>query len=192
MEIVKQVFSGQEIRMVERDGEAWMVAADVAKALGYRDAGNMTRILDEDEKGTQIVSTPGGSQEMAIVNEAGIYRAIFASRKEEARQFKRWLAHELLPTLRRTGFYSTREAVVTAQAIARAYGVATRNIPYYMEAHGILPIGHAENPDTGKPVSLYPHADVLEKFMLGSGMREGFQLRAYSGAWDRVPKALAG
>lgn len=202
MEMLQQVFEGHEFGLVEMDGQAWFEAAAIAKALGYRDTFNLTRNLDpfmlrgspqnvraeEDEKGTHNLSAP----DRVMVSEAGLYYALTVSRRPQAEAWRMWLFGDLLPTLRRTGFYSLREAVVTAQAIARAYGVATKNIPYYMEAHGITPIGHAENPDTGKPVSLYPRAAVLEKFMLGSGMRDGFELRAYSGAWDRVPQALAG
>lgn len=188
MEIVKQMFSGREIRVMEQDGAAWVVAADVAAMLGYSSTAAMTRRLPEDEKGVRILHTLGGAQEFVIVSEPGLYRAIVLSRKEEAERFKRWLYHELLPTLRRTGFYSTREAVATPHAIARAYGVATRNIPHYMAHHGILPVGTAENPDTGKMVDLYPVADVQRRFMLGSGPRS--ELRPYSGPWERLPLAV--
>lgn len=183
---LSQVFGKHEIRAVERDGEVWLVASDVAKVLGYRDAANLTRRLMEDEKGYSNLSTLGGDQEVAIINEAGTYRAIFASSRQEAEAFKRWVLHDLLPTLRRTGFYSLREEVVTANAIARAYGVGSRFIPDYMGNHRIEPVGMAEDPDTGKLRLLYPKRAVMEIFMLGSGMRDGFELRSYSGAWEPI------
>ena len=147
--------------------------------------------LDDDEKGVGTTDTLGGRQDLTIVNESGLYALIFQSRKVEARRFQKWVTSDLLPTLRRTGFYSLREAVVTPQAIARAYGVKSTFIPYHMENHKIQAVGKAENPDTGKEVLLYPRAAVLEKFMLGSGMRDGIELRAYSGAWERLPQAIA-
>jgi len=99
-------FDDQMVRTVERDGEYWFVAKDVALALDYRNAPDMTRNLDEDEKGTQIVRTLGGEQELTIINESGLYSAILSSRKEEAKRFKRWITHEVLPALRKTGEYS--------------------------------------------------------------------------------------
>lgn len=98
-------FQSQEIRTFTRDGELWFVAADVAQALDYRDAHNLTRILESYEKDTHIVSTPGNNQEMTIINESGLYSAILKSRKPEAKAFKRWVTCEVLPTIRKTGGY---------------------------------------------------------------------------------------
>lgn len=64
-------FDSSAVRVVMRDGAPWFVATDVAEVLGYRNAPDMTRILDDDEKGTQIVRTPGGDQEMTVINESG-------------------------------------------------------------------------------------------------------------------------
>src|SRR5690606_23128157 len=61
--------------------------------------------LDSDEKDTRIVGTPGGNQSMVVVNEPGLYNLIFTSRKPEAKRFKRWVTHEVLPAIRRTGHY---------------------------------------------------------------------------------------
>lgn len=99
-----QVFNspeGQEIRVVEKDGEPWFVAADVARALGYRDAFNMTRRLDDDDKGTHSTSTPSGQQEMTVVSEPGLYGAILGSQVPGAKAFKYWLTHDVLPALRK-------------------------------------------------------------------------------------------
>lgn len=186
MEIVKQAFNGVDVHAMERDGEFWFFAGDVARALGLTNITKAVSRLDEDEKGLTTRETLGGIQEVNIISESGLYTLILTSRRPEARPFRRWVTHDLLPTLRRTGFYSLREAVATPHAIARAYGVTTRNIAHYMTCHGILPVGTAENPDTGKMVDLYPVAEVQERFMLGSGPRS--ELRAYTGAWDRVTR----
>jgi len=70
--------------MVMPDGQVAFVASDLAKGLGYRDASNMTRMLDEDEKDTQIVSTLGGEQQMTIISESGFYHAALKSRVPQA------------------------------------------------------------------------------------------------------------
>lgn len=98
-------FSTQTLRAVMINGEPWFVASDVADALAYRDAFNATRFLDDDEKGTQIVSTPSGEQEMTVINESGLYACILKSRKPEAKKFKKWVTSEVLPAIRKTGRY---------------------------------------------------------------------------------------
>ena len=94
-------FEGADVRIVTRDGEPWWVAADVARPLGFDRTSNMLRMLDEDEKGAHKVSTPGGAQEMAILSESGLYAAILRSRQPDAKRFKRWVTHEVLPAIRR-------------------------------------------------------------------------------------------
>jgi prophage antirepressor-like protein len=87
------------------NGEPWFIGSDVSIALEYRDAGNMTRNLDDDEKGTQIVSTLGGEQQMLVINESGLYSAILRSRKPAAKRFKKWVTAEVLPSIRKAGRY---------------------------------------------------------------------------------------
>ena len=80
------------------EGEPWFVAADVCRALGIDRT--QTRRLDEDEKGVYSAQTPGGQQDMSIVNEPGLYALVLSSRKPEAKAFKRWITHEVI---RKTG-----------------------------------------------------------------------------------------
>ena len=103
-EIVK-LYKNNPVRIIEKDGEPWFVAKDVAVILGYRDAYNLARRLDEDERGTQKVSTPLAEQEVTVINEAGLYNAILCSNKPEAKAFKRWVTHEVLPSIRKNGAY---------------------------------------------------------------------------------------
>lgn len=98
-------FSGAVVRVVLVEGEPWWVASDVAQALQYGEAKDMTRNLDEDEKGRQIVPTLGGAQEMLVINESGLYSAILRSRKASAKRFKKWVTAEVLPSIRRHGAY---------------------------------------------------------------------------------------
>ena len=94
-----------ELRTMSIEGEPWFVATDVAKALGYRMASDMTRRLDDDEKGTRSVRTLGGEQQLSVINEPGLYSAILGSKVQSASRFKRWVTHEVLPAIRRDGAY---------------------------------------------------------------------------------------
>jgi prophage antirepressor-like protein len=94
------------VRAVDKDGNPWFVGKDICTALGIVKHHQALDALDEDERGTCIVGTPSGDQSMIIISEPGVYRLVFRSRKEEAERFKRWLAHEVLPQIRRTGVYA--------------------------------------------------------------------------------------
>lgn len=98
-------FEDNAVRVIEKDGEPWFVAADVARVLEYRDAEVACRALDDDEKGTLIVCTPGGTQEMRGINESGLYHLVLVSRKPEAKKFRKWVTAEVLPSIRKTGMY---------------------------------------------------------------------------------------
>lgn len=95
-----------EVRTVLRDGEPWFVAADVCKALELGNVSRAVERLDDDEKGITPIHTLGGEQEMLIVNEPGLYTLILGSRKPEAKAFKRWITHDVLPSIRKQGYYS--------------------------------------------------------------------------------------
>lgn len=103
-------FEGRELRHLLIDDEPWFVAADVARALGYRDANTLTRRIDPDDKGTRSVRTPGGRQELIVLSEAGLYVAILGSQVADALRFKRWVTHTVLPSIRKTGRYESDHA----------------------------------------------------------------------------------
>ena len=109
-QVIPFTFDSTEIRVLEEGGVPLFVASDVAKVLGYRMSSDMTRRLDDDEKGTRSVRTPGGTQEMTVITESGLYSAILGSKVEGARRFKRWVTHEVLPAIRRHGVYATEQA----------------------------------------------------------------------------------
>lgn len=98
-------FEDNAVRVIDKDGDPWFVAADVARVLEYRDAEVACRALDDDEKGTLIVCTPGGQQEMLGINESGLYHLVLVSRKPEAKKFRKWVTAEVLPSIRKTGMY---------------------------------------------------------------------------------------
>lgn len=107
-------FNGHTVRGWLIADEPTFIAADVARALGYRMASDMTRRIDVVDKGYTKVRTPGGDQEMAVINESGMYTAIFRANIEEAQEFRRWVTKEVLPAIRRTGSYSRYPAQPTA------------------------------------------------------------------------------
>lgn len=100
-------FHGTQVRIVtDADGAPWFVAADVATVLELGNVHSSLATLDDDEKGLRTVETPGGPQSLTAVSEAGLYSLVLRSRKPEAKTFKRWITHEVLPAIRRTGTYS--------------------------------------------------------------------------------------
>jgi len=104
-------FEGRQVRIVTDDaGIPWFVAADVCAALGVGNSRDAFARLDDDERGVVSTDTLGGRQSMAAVNEPGLYSLILSSRKTEAKRFKRWVTHEVLPAIRRTGRYAPHPA----------------------------------------------------------------------------------
>lgn len=97
-----------KIRTLTIDGEPWFVAADVCKALELGNPSMTVERLDADEKGISSIDTLGGKQRMAIINEPGLYSVILCSRKPEAKAFKRWITHEVIPVIRKYGGYMTK------------------------------------------------------------------------------------
>ena len=131
-------FEGNKVRALADGDEVMFVASDIAKILGYRDAANLTRNLDGDERDTHEVSTPSGTQNMTVLTESGLYRAILNRetayvKNEEAqafvKRFQRWVTHEVLPQIRKTGGYiPTSESDSDEDIMARAVLVAQKTI----------------------------------------------------------------
>lgn len=103
-----QVFNFEElpVRILTVNDELYFVGKDVADILGYkRTADAIREHVDVEDKGVGKIQTPGGMQNVTIINESGLYSLIFSSKLESAKQFKRWVTSEVLPTLRKTGTY---------------------------------------------------------------------------------------
>lgn len=105
-----QVFNNSEfgdIRTVQLNNETYFVGRDVANALGYSKARNAIAIhvSDDDKKDAPIQGTLGGTQQMTVINESGLYSLVLSSKLESAKRFKHWVTSEVLPTLRKTGSY---------------------------------------------------------------------------------------
>ena len=106
-----QVFSyeGNNVRTIQKDGDPWWVLKDVCVVLEIGNSRMVADRLDDDEKGVSIIDTLGGKQELTVISESGLYNVILLSRKPEAKQFKRWVTHEVLPQIKRHGAYLTTD-----------------------------------------------------------------------------------
>ena len=114
-QVIPYVFDDDLVRVVMRDGAPWFVGKDVCRVLNIVNHKDALGRLDDDEKGvanTDPLSKSergGGAQETIIISEPGVYRLVFTSRKGQAERFKRWLAHEVIPSLRQHGQYAMPE-----------------------------------------------------------------------------------
>lgn len=110
-------------------GEPWFVAMDIADILGYSDAYEMTKRLDDDEKSNRQIAGSGpatGGRGVIVINESGLYSAILGSQKDEAKRFKKWVTSEVLPSIRKTGSYTAQTlptAVPASKEFRAVFGV---------------------------------------------------------------------
>lgn len=145
--------TGQTVRTVTVDDEPWFIAKDACEVIGvikYRDA---VAQLDADERMSVVVDTPGGPQLMSAVNEAGVYTLMMISRSPQVKPFRRWVTHDVLPAIRKTGSYSLADFPVPtnfAEALELAARqqrelevVATRALAAEHELLELAPAAHA-------------------------------------------------
>jgi prophage antirepressor-like protein len=105
-QLIPLTFQDRAVRTVLIDGAPWFVAKDVCDILEIQNSRDtLAKLLPESEKGVDSIYTLGGNQSVQIVNEPGLYRLIFQSRKPEAEQFKTWVFNNVLPQIRQTGFF---------------------------------------------------------------------------------------
>lgn len=112
-------YTEHEIRTLVINDEPWFISRDILDILELNRSS--ISLLDDDERGVHGVYTPSGDQQMSVISEAGLYSLILRSRKPEAKQFKRWVTHDVLPAIRRTGSYNAPATIsfdeMTAQVI---------------------------------------------------------------------------
>lgn len=104
-------FRGQQLRIVEKSNEPWFVAKDVCEILEINNSRQALTRLDEEEKADVTLNDGRQNRSFSVVNESGLYELIFASRKLEAKTFKRWVKQEVLPSIRKHGAYMTNETI---------------------------------------------------------------------------------
>lgn len=133
-----------KVRLVEINDEPWFVLKDVCKAFGETNYRRVASKIEDYEKGVSQIDTPGGLQNMTIINESGLYSALFqmqpakarnvsdayiSERQEQLRMFKRWVTHDVLPSIRKTGGYIMgQEEMSDIELLSRAVLVAQNQI----------------------------------------------------------------
>ena len=145
-----------KVRTLNLNGEPWFVAADVCKALELGNPSMTVERLDDDEKGISTIDTLGGKQRMAIINEPGLYSLVITSRKPEAKAFKRWITHEVIPAIRKHGAYMTDSLLDALEAHPEA-------VPEYLNR---LRSENARNRELNRRLRLaLPTAEYYDAFV---------------------------
>jgi prophage antirepressor-like protein len=133
MNQLSRFFENHEVRVLEIDGAPWFVAKDVCLILEHTNVAMAVKGLSQKHKGIKKVYTLGGEQEMAIINEAGLYKLCFSSRKPQAELFTDWVTEQVLPSIRKTGSYL--EAKSQAEIIAM---LAQYNLELEKKVNGLV------------------------------------------------------
>lgn len=167
-------YGEKEVRVItDEQGNSWFVAKDISNILEIEWRGSSTlSFLDEDEKGVRKFRTPSGEQEMLIINESGLYTLILRSNKPAARPFRKWVTAEVLPAIRKTGFYrqpgADPDKPETLLIVAREFRAAVRmaRAAGLRDAGAVLAADRLTNELTGfSPVALLDEdvAGLLEE-----------------------------
>lgn len=106
--LISLEYHGKPVRCIQKEGAPWWVLSDVCKVLSVKNSRDVSNRLDPDEKGVDQIYTPGGNQKVTVINESGLYNVLLRSDKPEAKPFKRWVTHEVLPQIRQTGRYEPK------------------------------------------------------------------------------------
>jgi prophage antirepressor-like protein len=114
-------FNSFDVQVItDEQGEPWFLAKDVAAVLEYSDTQALTRRLDDDEVKTYPDSTSGQVRNVSIINESGLYSSVLGSKKPEAKEFKKWVTSEVLPSIRKTGQYGLKQTLTPAEMFAQS------------------------------------------------------------------------
>ncbi len=150
-----QIFTNDafgEVRTITRDGEPWFVATDVCRALELTNPTMATDRLDEDERSKFNLGRQG---EAVIINEAGLYTLVLGSRKPEAKAFKRWITHEVIPTIRKHGAYiapkTLTETLAQPENIIALLSTAKIS-PYLLSRSKIMPLNRISSVKGAKTI----------------------------------------
>jgi prophage antirepressor-like protein len=171
--IMPFIYGEREIRVIrDENGNPWWVAKDICEVLSLSDTSMALQPLDDDEKGTRKVCTPGGKQQMSVINESGLYTLILRSNKPAARPFRKWVTAEVLPAIRKTGAYrqpgADPDRPETLLIVAREFRAAVRmaRAAGLRDAEAVLAGDRLTNELTGfSPVALLEEdmGDLLEE-----------------------------
>ena len=139
---------GASVRMQMIKDEPWFAAKDVCELLGLDNSRQAVSRLDDDEKGVINSDTLGGKQELTFVNESGMYALIFQSRKPQARAFRKWVTGEVLPSLRKYGYYVDPGAQLTDEQREELERVMMGRMKRYLSRRDYIQVARS----TGYPV----------------------------------------
>lgn len=123
-------YEDNDVRTVDLNGEPWFVGKDVAAVLEYSNPRKaLADHVDQEDKGVTKCDTLGGMQELTIINESGLYSLILSSKLPTAKQFKRWVTSEVLPSIRKNGGYiAGQEQLTPSELMAKALLVANKTL----------------------------------------------------------------
>lgn len=113
----EQLFN--EITTIDIDGDIWFVAKDVCNALDIKNARDAISTLDDDEKLTSVIPTAGQRRSVNLINESGLYALVFKSRKKSAHNFRRWVTKDVIPSIRKRGYYGKIDRIALPNFIER-------------------------------------------------------------------------
>lgn len=193
-------YRGEALRTVVIDDEPWFVAADVCTMLDHSNPSAAVAGLDDDEKGLRNVETPGGVQALVCVNEPGLYSLIIRSRKPEAKAFKRWVTHEVLPSIRKTGGYGVPTGLTFEEMTARVITELQSRIDAAQEQAKALEAPAGAWNDLSKAEGDYTVSDaakILARADISTGPRKLYDwLQAHGwvfrrgGRWQAMQSAI--
>ncbi|MFW0183805.1 Bro-N domain-containing protein [Rothia sp. CCM 9417] len=195
-------FNGLPLRALLIDGEPWFIALDLASILEYRMASDMLRVVDEEDKGTRPMRTPGGTQNLAVISEPAFYKIVVQrqsgrlqkkSSREMITNFQRWVTHEVLPAIRKTGSYAVTQAPeltgpeLMAKALVEAQKVLeAKDAQIAQLAPAATAYGHWKQQDNGMTITDLNKklAEVYPGMKLPM-LREHMIKRGELGKWEK-------
>lgn len=128
-QIVPFNFREYEVRVISIDNEPWFVLADLCRVLDLSNPSMVADRLDPDAlSSTEVIDSIGRKQQARIVSEPGLYEVVFLSRKPEARAFKRWITHDVIPSIRKTGGYGQQLALTEDEIVAQALQITSAKV----------------------------------------------------------------
>lgn len=154
-----------EIRVVEIEGNPYFVGGDIAKALGYAEPRSaISKKVDSEDKGVAKMETPSGIQEMTVINESGLYSLVLSSKLPSAKNFKRWVTSEVLPSIRKHGMYARDEILDNPDLLIQ---VATKLKQEREQRRQLEVVNTALNQQIGE---LKPKADYTDMVLKNKGL----------------------
>ncbi|QDP43671.1 antirepressor [Gordonia phage PhorbesPhlower] len=151
--VVPFTYGDTAVRTIVIGGDPWFVLADLCKVLDIANTRNVASRLAADMKGVRRMDTPGGPQDLSIVNEAGMYEVVIRSDKPDAVAFRRWITGTVLPEIRRTGSFGAVPELSEDEIVMRALTIQTRKIEAL----------------SAKVEELEPKADLADNYLLAQG-----------------------